>query len=133
MLCPLLPGIADSPEQIDRLVKFAADFRVEEIFCEPVNARGNGLSLCQQALQQQGHHVWRWARKGLRGIRLDYQRLGGKIVVTEAAIRKFMAELTKLDSELGEQASDSHRQTKPRQQRMSEQELQAELHKEGLW
>ena len=51
MLCPLLPGIADSPEQIDMLVKFAVDCKVEEIFAEPVNPRGPGLKLCQQALQ----------------------------------------------------------------------------------
>jgi DNA repair photolyase len=54
MLCPLLPGIADSPEQIDRLVRFAVDCRVEEIFVEAVNPRGPGLRLCQEALAEAG-------------------------------------------------------------------------------
>lgn len=54
MLCPLLPGVADSPEQIDRLVKFAVDCRVEEIFVEAVNPRASGLRLCQEALAEAG-------------------------------------------------------------------------------
>ena len=55
MLCPLLPGIADSPEQIDQLVKFLVDCRAEEIFVEPVNARGPGLRHCQEALELWGY------------------------------------------------------------------------------
>jgi DNA repair photolyase len=54
MLCPLLPGIADSPETVDRLVKFAVDCRAEEIFVEPMNPRGPGLRLCQEALEHKG-------------------------------------------------------------------------------
>ncbi len=55
MLCPLLPGIADSADQIDELVKFAVDCKVEEIFAEPVNPRGPGLKCCQEALELWGH------------------------------------------------------------------------------
>jgi DNA repair photolyase len=54
MFCPLLPGIADSPETVDRFIKFAVDCRAEEIFVEPVNPRGPGLRLCQEALEQKG-------------------------------------------------------------------------------
>ena len=57
MLCPLLPGIADSPEQIDELVKSAVDCKVEEIFVEPVNPRGGGLKNCQEALEFWGHET----------------------------------------------------------------------------
>ncbi len=55
MLCPLLPGIAASPDQIERLVKFAVDCKVEEIFVEPVNPRGGGLKNCQEALELWGY------------------------------------------------------------------------------
>ncbi len=55
MLCPLLPGIADSPSQVDKLVRFAADCQVEEVFVEAVNPRAAGLRLCQQALAEQGY------------------------------------------------------------------------------
>lgn len=54
MFCPLLPGIADSTEQIDRLIKFATEVGAEEIFDEPVNARGLGLKLTKKALQESG-------------------------------------------------------------------------------
>jgi DNA repair photolyase len=51
MLCPLLPGIADAPAQIDELVKHMVDCGVEEIFTEAVNPRGRGLIQTQQALE----------------------------------------------------------------------------------
>ena len=54
MFCPLLPGIADTPEQTDRLIQFATEIKAEEIFAEPVNARGPGLRLTQEALQKAG-------------------------------------------------------------------------------
>ena len=55
MLCPLLPGIADCPDQIEELVRFAVDCRAEEIFIEPVNPRGRGLPLCHEALETWGY------------------------------------------------------------------------------
>ena len=55
MLCPLLPGIADSPEQINSLVRFAIECKVEEIFVEPINPRGGGLKNCQEALELWGY------------------------------------------------------------------------------
>jgi DNA repair photolyase len=54
MFCPLLPGIADSPDQTDQLVKLAVEFHAEEVFVEPVNPRGAGLRLCQEALEAKG-------------------------------------------------------------------------------
>ena len=57
MFCPLLPGIADSPDQIDRLVKLAVEFRAEEIFAELINPRGRGLRLCQEALELWGYEA----------------------------------------------------------------------------
>jgi len=54
MLCPLLPGIADAPEQIDRLVRFVADCGAEEVFAEAVNPRGNGLKVTEEALRAAG-------------------------------------------------------------------------------
>ena len=56
MLCPILPAIADGPEQIDQLVSFACDCGAEEIFAEAVNPRGRGLILTQKALAEHGYH-----------------------------------------------------------------------------
>ena len=55
MLCPLLPGIADSPDKIDRLVEFAMQYRAEEIFVEAVNARGKALGDTQRAVESGGY------------------------------------------------------------------------------
>ncbi len=54
MFCPLLPGIADAPEQLDALIRFAAECDAEEVFVEPANARGPGLRLTQEALTARG-------------------------------------------------------------------------------
>jgi DNA repair photolyase len=55
MLCPLLPGIADAPDKIDKLVELVVQCGAEEIFVEPVNARGPALRVMQEALEAAGH------------------------------------------------------------------------------
>jgi hypothetical protein len=42
MLCPLMPGIADSPDQVDELVAFVKESGAEEVLAEAVNPRGPG-------------------------------------------------------------------------------------------
>ncbi|MCY2953145.1 MAG: DNA photolyase [Planctomycetota bacterium] len=55
MLCPLLPGIADAPEQIDELVQLVAQCGAEEVFIEPINPRGPALRVTQEALFTEGY------------------------------------------------------------------------------
>lgn len=43
MLCPLLPGVSDSYEDILELVGFVKDCGAEQVFAEAVNPRGRGL------------------------------------------------------------------------------------------
>jgi len=66
MLCPLLPGIADSPDQVDQLVGFVLDCGAEEVFVEPVNSRGRGLGLTEGALRSAGLHEEADAIAGIR-------------------------------------------------------------------
>ena len=54
MLCPLIPGIADAPKQIDELVGFVKDCGAEEVFAEAVNSRGSGLQLTEETLRANG-------------------------------------------------------------------------------
>jgi DNA repair photolyase len=54
MLCPLLPGIADDANSVNELVGFCLSCGAEEIFAEPVNARGPGLRRVQEALLAAG-------------------------------------------------------------------------------
>ncbi len=44
MLCPLLPASLTIQGKIDELVRFAKNCGVEEVYCEPVNTRGNSLT-----------------------------------------------------------------------------------------
>lgn len=66
MFCPLLPGIADSSDQIDQFIRFAKDCNVEEIFVEPVNPRGKGLIDCQEALELWGYESQAKAVEAIR-------------------------------------------------------------------
>lgn len=43
--------------------------------------------------------LWRWCRKGLRGVRLEYVRVGRKICLTHEALLRFFAELSELDKQ----------------------------------
>ena len=54
MLCPLLPSIADSPEQIDQLIRIVAECGAEEVFSEAINARGDSLTLTEKVLRANG-------------------------------------------------------------------------------
>ncbi|MGD0089208.1 MAG: radical SAM protein [Planctomycetota bacterium] len=66
MFCPLIPGVADTPEQVDQLIRLAAAWCVEEVFVEPVNQRGPGLRLTQDALEQHDYHDQALAIKAIR-------------------------------------------------------------------
>jgi DNA repair photolyase len=55
MLCPLLPGVSDDRESVCELVQTCLDFGAEQIFVEPVNPRGSGLRLTQEALTVAGY------------------------------------------------------------------------------
>jgi DNA repair photolyase len=54
MLCPLLPGIANSSDEIRELVDFSLSHNAEEIFAEPINGRGPGLARVEDALRNTG-------------------------------------------------------------------------------
>jgi DNA repair photolyase len=54
MFCPLLPGIADDAGAIEHLTASAMRCGAEEIFVEPVNARGPGLKATERALSEAG-------------------------------------------------------------------------------
>jgi DNA repair photolyase len=89
MFCPLLPGIADAPEQIDQLVKFAVDCRMEEIFAEPVNPRGPGLRLCQEALEQWGYDKQAHAIAQIRSRKHWSEYVVQLIRNIQASVRKY--------------------------------------------
>jgi len=95
MFCPLLPEIADSPDQIDRLVKLAVACKVEEIFVEPVNPRSPGLKHCQQALE-----LWGYDKEAEEIEKIRNRQNWSRYVVNllgnvQQSVRKY-SEITKL-------------------------------------
>ena len=43
--------------------------------------------------------LWRWCSRGVRGVRLEYLRLGGRILTSVEAVARFSVELAKLDQQ----------------------------------
>ncbi len=81
MFCPLLPGIADAPGQIDGLVRLAVECGAEEIFVEPVNARGAGLKATQEVLEDRGHRIEATAIGTVRQVK-EWSRYVARLVST---------------------------------------------------
>ena len=44
--------------------------------------------------------LWRWCRRGLRGVRLDYLRIGRNIVTSPQALHRFFTALAEADEQL---------------------------------
>lgn len=44
--------------------------------------------------------LWRWCRQGLRGVYLEYVRVGRKICTTREALLRFFSELADLDQRI---------------------------------
>jgi DNA repair photolyase len=91
MLCPLLPGIADAPDQIDELVQFVADCGAEEVFSESVNARGNSLTLTEQVLRDKGFTVEAEAIAAIRKEKVWSSYVVGLLKNLQQAMQKHMA------------------------------------------
>jgi hypothetical protein len=51
----LLPGVANTPKQLQTLISFAKKIGAEEVFAEPVNARGAGLQNTEESLKTAGY------------------------------------------------------------------------------
>jgi DNA repair photolyase len=91
MLCPLLPGIAAAPDQIEELVGFVNDCGAEEVFCEAVNARGNSLTLTEEVLRKNGFTAEAQAIATIRKKR-DWSSYTVALVQNiQAAMRRHMA------------------------------------------
>ncbi|MHB8972765.1 MAG: SPL family radical SAM protein [Pirellulaceae bacterium] len=90
MLCPLLPGIADAPKQIDELVRVAKECGAEEVFSEAINARGNSLRLTEQVLRENGFATEAAAVLGIRDRNCWSAYTVGLVRNVQAAMRKHM-------------------------------------------
>ena len=55
--------------------------------------RINGKKVCVST-------IWRWCRRGLRGVSLEHVRVGRKICTTHEALMVFFARLSELDKRI---------------------------------
>lgn len=67
MFCPLFPGISDSPEDLEWFVEKAEGFGAEEIFFEPLNARGKAIPDSIDSLDDAGFQDFGDALDQIRG------------------------------------------------------------------
>ena len=58
--------------------------------------------------------IWRWCRRGCRGIKLRYYRVGRTIMVTETTLQQFFSALAKVDAE---QADSNNYKPRPKRSR----------------
>ena len=91
MLCPLLPGVADAPEQIDDLVRFVKGCGAEEVFSEAVNARGNSLTLTERVLRENGFPAEAEAISAIRKRKAWSSYAVNLVRKIQAAMRRHMA------------------------------------------
>lgn len=91
MLCPLLPGIADDPKQIDELLQFVKSCGAEEVFSEAVNPRGNGLTKTEDALRENGFDAEAEAISRVRRKVHWSPYVAGLIKNLQVAMRKHMS------------------------------------------
>ena len=74
--------------------------------------------------------LWRWCRKGVRGVQLDYVRLGHRVCTSEPALARFAHRLAEADGNPVSSPSKSRSKTKTasrRQRRPAIQRAEAEL------
>ena len=69
--------------------------------------------------------LWRWARKGVRGVKLETRRLGGRFVTSIEALDRFSKDLAEVDADdasPGLPREDTTRTSKQREQSIEEAE-----------
>ena len=95
MLCPLLPHIAGSPEQIDELIHIAVGWGAEEVFSEAVNPRGPGLKLTQAALES-GGYPWEAVSVGKIRTREGWSRYVAELLANIQRSMRKHSDISKL-------------------------------------
>ena len=69
--------------------------------------------------------LWRWCKRGFRGVYLEYAHLGRRIVTSSEALGRFFAALAELDSKPMPPAVAKRRRLRPRSSDKRLQEIEA--------
>ena len=77
--------------------------------------------------------LWRWARKGIHGVRLETRRLGGRFVTSLEALERFSKQLAEIDPPERPPRSPSRRKARSSAKRRREVEQAYEdVEKHGI-
>jgi len=57
--------------------------------------------------------LWRWCRKGLRGVQLEYIRMGRNIATSREALNRFFTALADADEPVEQNLAGTRRRTRP--------------------
>ena len=76
--------------------------------------------------------LWRWCRKGLRGIHLEYARWGHRVCTSEAAIARFAQRLAEADTPPPSVTSKRPSKRTPRSRERDIAKAEAELASAGI-
>ncbi len=58
--------------------------------------------------------LWRWTSRGIRGVRLEHVKLGGRIVTSLEAVQRFSERLNDASVAVRQQPSASKKNRRPR-------------------
>ena len=77
--------------------------------------------------------IWRWARKGVFGIKLETRRIGGRFVTSREALERFARRLAEVDAAERPEPTDQRSKARSDKQRESDvRRAERELRKAGI-
>ena len=78
--------------------------------------------------------LWRWCRRGCKGVTLQYYRIGRTIMTTEKALQQFFTALAKVDDEQTDSCNykPRHKRRRPGNRQAAIDEANAVLRKAGI-
>lgn len=95
MLCPCLPGIADDMASLRELAEVVLSVGAEDVWLEPVNARGKGLVNTEAFLRQGGEPELADAIRVIRK-RKGWSRYARRLIESAVAVAREMTFLDRL-------------------------------------
>lgn len=76
--------------------------------------------------------IWRWCRRGVRGVRLEYVRLGHRVCTTREALGRFAQRLADADEKPVEKTSTTPKRRTAKQREHDIARASRELERAGI-
>ena len=76
--------------------------------------------------------IWRWIRRGVRGVRLEHLRLGHRVCTSREALNRFAQRLAEADEKPGEKTSTTPKRRTAKQREHDIARASRELERAGI-